>query len=81
MQMPKVHGTDTVVDQALKSETHDQRKEVPMLILVILKFMLQPQRIAPPALHTKGHGRAGNRRKIIRPKLQPIPQSQPSPAP
>ena len=36
--------------------------------------------IMPPVLPSKGQGRAGTRRKIIRPKLQLVPQPQLSPA-
>ena len=72
-QLPKVHGADKVVHQALKPETQARREGIPKSIPVIPKSVSQAKRIIPPVLPRKGQGRVGASRKTIRPKLQIIP--------
>ena len=79
-QMPKVHEADKVVDPALKPESQARKEGIPKLTSVIPKSMSQPQRIIPPVLPRNIKERSGTRR-IVRPKLQSLPQPQPSPAP
>ena len=62
--MPKVCGTDKVVDPAFQPEIQARRKEIPKAIPVIPKSVFQPQTIIQPALSRKGQGRVGARRKI-----------------
>ena len=64
------------MNTALNPEIQARREGTPRLISIISESMSQPQRIIPPVLPRKEQGKAGDSRKIIGPKLQPIPQPQ-----
>ena len=78
-QIPKVHGADKVEDLMHMPDTQARREGIPKPIQVDPKFISQPHRRVPPFL-PKGQGRAGGRRNIIGPRLQPIPHPKSKPA-
>ena len=79
-QMPKVHWVDKVVNPALKPKTQARREWISKPLQVEPNFMPQPQGRVPQVLPRKGQGRVDDRRKVIGPRLQPIPQPQSEPA-
>ena len=72
-----ISGADKVLDPVLKLATQTRRHGIPKPIPELPKSMPQPQRRITPVLPRKGQGRAGVRRKITGPRLQPIPIPQP----
>ena len=72
--MPNIDRADKVVNPSLKPETEVKREGIPKATLMIIQSIPKLEETFPSKIPRRGLGRAGVRRKIVAPEIQPIPQ-------